>query len=194
MRWFWCLFALVACNQAFGLHDTVVVNGEAGVQDASVDSPRPDGEPAGCPASYDKILQQTASRYRVNVSTETFAFAAADCANDAPGLTHLIVLSNRQEWLGLMTTPPMFLFGDTWIGASDNRSRDARFRWVTDEDTAGFVVPATVAVEPWEPDQPDARGQCGELRASGSLHDELCTSSANYICECDGYADNPANY
>lgn len=181
---------LVGCNSVFGLDETRLVP----PGDGGADAPRPDGEPAGCPASYDFILQTTASRYRLVTSTTPFAEAAADCADDAAGLTHLLVLSNEAERSALITLPPKYLVDDTWIGATAPAGTTA-YRWITAEDTAGYVVPAGLGTAPWEGDQPDNPGGCGELRAlSGSLHDEGCDSSSNYICECDGFADDPTRY
>lgn len=198
VRWsvvLWCVFGAVGCHKVWGLDDLVVLR-DATAIDAGPDAPRPDGEPAGCPASYDHILQTTASRYRVVVTHRQWVSAADDCAKDAPGLTHLIVLSNQAEHDALMTPAqslPMWLYDVTWIGATDLVSRNGGFRWVTSEVTS-YVVPAVKGELPWEPDQPDAVGQCAQLRITGSAHDKDCTSAANYICECDGHPNDVTMY
>jgi hypothetical protein len=187
------MLSLGGCDQLFQLSH--VDDPAAGGSDAVVDTPRPDGEPTGCPSDYSIRLQTTASLYRLVLTTENWSTAEGDCADDAPmGGTHLIILSNQQEWLSLITMPPTFLFDDTWIGATARKNGGIDFQWVTAENTGGFVVPATPGSSPWESDQPSSDGQCGELRASGSLHDEDCSNPSNYICECDGHPEVPANF
>lgn len=189
-----CLLGLAGCDQLFELEH--VDQGSGGGSDAAVDSPRPDGEPMNCPAEYNIRLQTTASVYRLVTDSDTWINAEADCADDMPtGQTHLMVLSTRGEWEALITNPPLYLFDDTYIGATAMKNGGIDFKWVTAEDTGGFVVPATLGVPPWEPDQPDSDGACGELRAlSGALHDDTCTERSNYICECDGRPEVPSNF
>lgn len=178
--------ALGGCDKVFGLGDVHPP------PDGAVDAPRPDGEPAGCPADYDTILQVTASRYRIVLDHLKWVDAADDCANDAPGLTHLIVLSNAAEHAALRTEPPTFLTEDAFIGATDILTKTNDYRWVTDEVT-NYAVP--ISAGGWEPGQPDNTGQCAELRVlSGSLHDEGCATLTNYICECDGRANDTSVY
>jgi hypothetical protein len=188
------MLALAGCDRVFQL--THVEPGQADL-DASTDAEklRPDGEPMNCPADYTVRLQATASLYKVVTVTGTWSSAEQDCADDMPtGQTHLIVLSNQAEWEALITTPPMYLYDDTWIGASARKSGMLSFEWVTAEATGGFVVPATLGSPPWEPDQPDGAGDCAELRVSGSLHDDDCADKDNYICECDGRPEVPDNF
>ena len=182
---------LAGCNQVFELTPTILADRDAPMPDAHL---RPDGDVSGCPANYDKTTEYSASVYRLVVSTASWGNAEQDCANDAPGKTHLIVLSNRDEWMSLLTIPPTLVLDDTWIGLTARKAGGTSFKWVTDEDTHGFVTPAAVGVEPWEPDQPDSTSECGELHSSGSLHDEACGSSSNYICECDQHPEAPANF
>lgn len=188
-----CVLLLAACDRVFGLEH---VDPEPAGADALVDSPRPDGEPMNCPSDYTIRLQTTASLYRLVTVTAPWLEAEADCADDMPtGQTHLIVLSNQAEWESLITNPPKYLLDETWIGVTARKNGRIDFAWATAEETGGFVVPATVGAIPWEPDQPDSDGACGELRAlSGALHDDTCTEQNNYICECDGRPEVPANF
>ncbi len=178
--------AVGGCDRVWNLDDLVAP------LDAAADAPRPDGEPVGCPTDYDQILQTTASRYRIVLRNDDWIAAADDCADDAPGLTHLIVLSNAAEHASLRTEPPTFLVDDLWIGATDIKTGTNDYHWVTDEVTS-YVVPVTAGG--WEGDQPDNVGQCAEARVlSGSVHDEGCANPANYLCECDGRANDPSVY
>jgi hypothetical protein len=178
--------ALGGCHNVWSLDDLRAPD------DAAFDAPRPDGEPAGCPATYDKILQVTASRYRLELKADDWVAAANDCANDAPGLTHLMVLSNAAEQQALVTLPATFLVEDAFIGGTDLLTNTNDYRWVTSEVT-GYAVPITAGG--WEENQPDNTGQCMELRVvSGSLHDEGCGNASNYICECDGRPNDPTVY
>ncbi len=99
--------------------------------------------------------------------------------------THLVVLSNQDEFDDLATR----MSTDWWSGYSD-LATPGTWRWVTNEDTFGWPVQMRY---PWEPDQPDAMSQCGQIRPTGSLHDKDCTDAAAYICECDEYPDTPMN-
>ena len=188
-----CALATVGCDRVLGL--TRIPDGSVVHDDAADDAPRPDGEPAGCPASYDRILQTTASRYRLVLSGKNWAGARATCAQDKPGLTHLLVLSNENEWRAFITDPPSYLANETWIGFSD-RVVEGTFRWVTNEVTPYASVGQQT---PWEADQPETgtsapTDDCVAMRAlAGLLHDDGCSSTHNYICECDGIIDNPAN-
>jgi len=176
--------ALGGCHKVFGLDDLT-----GGPEDAAPDTPRPDGEPAGCPASYNKILEQTASRYRIVDSGDSWISAADACAADAQGLTHLIVLSNPSELAGIIADRQHWIFGDTWIGATDVKTNNGTWKWVTNEIT-NYVVPAEPGVDPWEPSQPDKNGTCAELRGDTiTLHDENCGDGDVYICECDAHAN-----
>lgn len=193
-----CALVLGGCGRVFGLTPVELYDAAPAqdVADAVTDMPRPDGQPANCPAEYTLQLHTTASLYKLVADTATWNEAEADCADDMPtGQTHLIVLSNRAEWEALITIPATYLLDDTWLGASASKDGGINFRWVTAEDTAGFVVPATVGAAPWETDQPDGNSACGELRAlSGSLHDSGCGVANNYICECDAHPEVPANF
>ncbi|HEY5950102.1 MAG TPA: C-type lectin domain-containing protein, partial [Kofleriaceae bacterium] len=122
--------ALVGCDRVWGLADLPHA-------DATI---RPDGEPVGCPANYDTILPTTASRYRLVLDRVKWIVAADDCANDAPGLTHLLVLSNAAEHASLRTEPPSFLVDDLFIGATDVLTKTNDYRWVTSEVT-NYAVP-----------------------------------------------------
>jgi hypothetical protein len=178
--------ALGGCERVWGLGDLRPSG------DGALDSSRPDGEPVGCPDTYDRILQTTASRYRVELQGQDWITAADDCADDKPGLTHLMVLSNAAEHDALVTIPATFLFSDVFIGGTDILTDTNTYRWVTNEVT-NYAVPITAGG--WEPGQPDSTGQCMELRAlSGSLHDEGCANTADYICECDGRANIESVY
>jgi hypothetical protein len=188
-----CVFTLAGCDVVLGLEER-----RDGGAAEPLDATRPDGEPVGCPASYDRILQTTASRYRVVGSKTSWPAARALCASDKPGFTHLIVLSNEQEWRALLREPEVYLTEaeGTWVGFSDVRL-EGDFLWVTNESTSYGSVGK---VAPWDVDQPDdvdtgnPDDDCAAMRVtSGVLHDEKCDHDANYICECDGIADEPTH-
>lgn len=191
---FGCLLALAGCDIVLGL-DKHTDGGNTGGEPL-FDAPRPDGEPVGCPVEYDKIVQTTASRYRIVGSSEKWSNARALCASDKPGFTHLLVLSNQQEWSAIVTELQGFLTVDTWVGFSDLKT-EGTFLWITNETT---TYASTGRVPPWDFDQPETPGtqsadanDCAAMRPiSGVLHDDDCTNNANYICECDGYQDNSA--
>jgi hypothetical protein len=183
---------LGGCDIVLGLKE----HHDGGSHDPLVDAPRPDGEPTNCPITYDKILQTTASRYRLVGSGQSWSAARAACAADMPGVTHLLVLSNEEEWRAIIAQPQLFLPVNTWVGFSDLKT-EGQFQWVTDEPT---TYASTGRVLPWDFDQPEAPGttsardnDCVAMRvSSGVLHDDDCSGTANFICECDARADDPA--
>jgi hypothetical protein len=187
------LCALAACDGLFGLdhvYTTPLVDSA---------SSQIDVVPLACPPDYDKTLPGSQSRYRIESTLKLWNVAADDCGDDLAGQTHLLVVSNQAELDSLRGLASIFLPDDTWIGATSIKLGNNTFVWVTDEDTAGFIVPAVVGQTPWESDQPDEGVGHAEMRgindpAPGALHDEAPSSKSLSICECDGRANNEATY
>jgi hypothetical protein len=181
-----CMMIVGGCDRVMQLIEVkggVAPDGAGGDTDAR-------SRPVGCPADYLISLASSASYYKALAPMEWRAAAAA-CAMDrktSGAETHLVVLSNdaeRQEatlWMGNV---------EWWIGYSDLHGPENVFRWVTSEDTGGYPTNKQL---PWDSDQPDATGPaCAEVRTTGQLHDEACTDASSSLCECDLFADVPAN-
>ncbi len=143
-----------------------------------------------CPLGYAAI--NNLGMYRVvNATTATWQAAAVDCNNDDDvggpytGFTHLVVLGNETERIGLTngTTPVM---GNSWIGLGDAVVEGA-FAWVTSEPTAGY--PMVSMRPPWDESDPDGgTGEnCVRLKNDFTLEDRPCGESLRYICECDAF-------
>jgi len=145
--------------------------------------------PAQCPLGYAATV--TAGVYRIVETPATWNAARADCRDDGAA-THLVVLSNDDERAAVRLLVPT---GDVWLGISD-RVNTSVWRWVTNEDTHGYP-PSTVGMKPWKagkPDNGDGGDQdCVEMQPAGDWDDKRCDTDTNaYVCECDAYAEDPA--
>lgn len=115
--------------------------------------------------------------YRLPPNQASWPNAELDCANDVPGATHLVVLSNVTEVQIAATEPG-------WIGLSD-RTTEGTFVTVTGE---------TGDQRPWASGQPDngsGSEDCARILSSGQLDDDQCNANRFYACECDGKAPLP---
>lgn len=170
------LLGLCACDQLFQL-DRVAVP-------APVDA-------LSCPVSYSLTFATSHSRYRRITDEVQWPIAAALCAGDAPGQTHLAVIDGDAEYAELSATVTV---DDMWIGLSD-RVTNGTYLWVTAQDAP--IAP--LGTYPWAPDRPDDPGgaqDCIRVNPTSQnlLDDAECTNAFDFICECDGYADDPARY
>ena len=136
-----------------------------------------------CPPGYTQIGP---SSYK-GVGNQAIPWLSAEdaCALDG---THLIVLDSEIE----RNATKAFLDKNVWIGLSD-RVTEGTFIPVTDQQTN--FPPATGV--PWAAGQPDGaqpNEHCVQmLVTTGELEDIPCGNGRAYICECDGFAENPAN-
>lgn len=193
MRWVvLACAALSGCSALFGLEEPLRAR-DADVDDVLVDAP-PDAPDAlfdgmpdasldapGCPMTY----AATAGRYyRLSTTQAGWAGAAADCADDSP-TSHLVVIGTPAELTLVNNT-----FSDEneiWIGLSD-RITDGTFLWVTTEDTMGYP-PASGA--PW---QNLGTGPCVQHKIPDGFNTRDCGLTRRYLCECDGYPNDPSRY
>ncbi len=188
-RFLLALTVVAGCDKIFALEPVELPADEPRL-DAAFDAPRPDGEPTGCPAAYNVRLRSTASLYLRVFEHLSWSSARTTCASDsspAGSRTHLVVLSNDAERAELQP----LLTEINWIGLTDSVTSKT-FRWITDENTAGYVTAGSGA--PWAPGEPDGSGNCVWIDPGGALHDKSCAGGASYICECDARAENPANF
>lgn len=141
-------------------------------------TPSPDADPftaisMQCSAAgYTAVPTAGASLYRTVTTSATWANAEADCANDVPGATHLVVLSSTAEVAYVETQ-----LG--WIGLTD-RVTEGTFVNVTNEAND---------VRPWLPGQPDNGGgdeNCAQMKTANGIDDDQCNNTHRYVCECDG--------
>ena len=146
--------------------------------------------PPGCPPQYQQVGERW---YRFAAPTIREWTVAADvCAADSalagPGwFTHLAVISDGTEQAQLLGQIGMTQWA--WIGYSDLVA-ETQFRWVTDEASSANLI--------WLAQQPDNGAgngpqHCVRLGAVG-LDDDFCNLLQPYVCECDAYANQPANY
>ncbi len=192
---------LAGCDRLFGLQHIDPVPSDArsdGSSDAAstVDAPA-DGGP-NCPNSYALGLPSSMSRYRHEPSTTTWDAAESACAADLPGGTHLIVLDDDGERAELLAELMQHGIGaSVWIGLTDRRD-EGIYRWVTAQE----VGSPPLSTPPWGAGQPDDQNgtqDCvriqGESSGSpGYFDDGECSSSFQYVCECDGYTPVTGNF
>ncbi len=172
------------CERGYCVIGTAGPNPDASntvTPDAAIDgAPMPDADPFAqirqqCIAAG--YTQDASGLHRAVGNGQSWVNAQADCADDVPGATHLIVLSSAAE--------VSYAAGQLgWIGLSD-RTTEGQFQNVTLEPND---------LRPWEPGQPDNGGgseDCAHIRSSGRLDDDQCGNGRDYICECDGRPPAP---
>jgi hypothetical protein len=122
-------------------------------------------------AGYTPVLG-SASLYRTGAD-RSWTAAAAQCAADVPGATHLVVLSSTAEVDFVKTQRG-------WIGLSD-QANEGVFVNVTNElnDLRPFSS--------GQPDNGSGSEDCVQMKSDG-LDDDQCDNAHAYICECDGHA------
>jgi Lectin C-type domain len=152
---------------------------------------RPDAfDPGVCPPTYTISLPSTTSRYRLASSGLDWTTANGTCAADQTspkGFTHLVVFADRQEQTDLEA-----IVGDVWVGYSD-RISEGTFLATTSEPIGDYVALHSPA---WAAGEPNAgvNEDCAEIILEGGLNDNNCALTRMYVCECDGYANDPSHY
>ena len=122
---------------------------------------------------------------------------ALDLANSTgPVYTHLAVLDDDSERVALL--PYREQTAEYWIGLSDLVTTDS-WLWVTSQPT---IYPPASGTPPWASGLPSgmAGARCVALDGdptanNGLLFNDFCPNVREpYICECDGYPDDPTRY
>jgi hypothetical protein len=199
-----CVLAVTGCRQLFGIDDTAVVGGDGpgggdapGAIDATIADAAPDApidavpfSPDMCPNGYDQTIGSVpGSRYRRNNNDRPFATHHADCNDDAPGWTHLLVPDTFDE----SRTAAMWNNGRIkYVGIVQMPGQ-------AQVDTGWFRFTGEPNAIVWDPpDEPnDADGaengenQLAAIFAEGELFDVAGATNYSAICECDGRAIDP---
>ncbi len=111
-------------------------------------------------------------RYRLERTAETYVNAQASCAADG---AHLVVIADSKEDSYIYSTDPG---SPPWIGINDIES-EGTFSWVTG---------STNPYRRWANGVPNNGGlnqDCVEMRADRDWHNNVCTLSNKFVCECD---------
>ncbi|MEZ4404588.1 MAG: C-type lectin domain-containing protein [Kofleriaceae bacterium] len=173
--------------------DAAVTDGPPG------DAPSPDAEALDAPP-IDAVPIDAAPMcpgyvggYRFVATSQSWRAAEADCEDDAPGRSHLVVIDDTTE-LVVVAAIAAANTRDVWVGVvrdgTDSTSpADWAWRWVTGG-------PATYL--PWETGQPNNAGGFQlvvELGwTTGRLKDVGTAVADAAICECDGRPPVAADY
>lgn len=163
---------------------------------SATDAPAPDTgatfDPTACPASYTLTVPATTTRYRwVTSSATDWLLANADCRDDGPApgaFTHLAVFTSQAEQDALTA-----IIDDAWVGYSD-RLTEGAFLAISAEPLGAHLAPGGPAWTPGEPNNQTGSENCLHVKFEGGLNDVDCDLLREYLCECDGYADEPARY
>ena len=152
--------------------------------DAAIDA-RPVDAPPPCPATY-------TAGYRSITTAVSWRDAERDCEDDAPGLTHLVVIDDATELVTVNGLVSASSVGDAWVGVvRDPAATQAEWRW-------RWVTGGTASFLPWEADQPDnASGNqlvVVLIAGSGQLRDIDISQVRNAVCECDRRPPMNADY
>jgi hypothetical protein len=84
--------------------------------------------------------------------------------------------------------------GAFWVGLSNlaTVTTDLHYQWVTDEP-----IPILDGLPPWASGQPygTISRNCVEMaRTAATLASVYCDDVDAFICECDGYAEDPSHF
>ena len=71
---------------------------------------------------------------------------------------------------------------NTWVGLSNLAGS---YKVVTNEPNSYL---------PWGASQPSGGTQCAYLLSTAQYASDVCAVLHTFVCECDGFPDNPANY
>jgi hypothetical protein len=197
-RRFAVLLLAGGCRQLLGLEDPSAAPPPG--EDAPPSSPdaAPDAQWL-CPSEYVAV---GSSHYHFVETRARWLEAVQLCADDHPGgspFTHLVVIGNdaeRQDLLPLRS-PTNDAY---WIGLTD-LAVTGKWQWVTTEPTNGYPGASGA---PWSVNQP-MNGDCAVivgpmygLGENGMFYSDYCKPPATvnlpFICECDGYADDPTRH
>ena len=194
-----CVVAVTpGCRQLFGIDDTSVAGGgdaPPGTADATIaDAAPPDAvqfSPEMCPVGYgDTIASVPGSRYRRNNNNVPFAMHHADCNDDAPGWTHLMVPDTlaesmtaagwnpgRIKYVGVVQAPAQLALDAGWFRFSGEPN-------VIEWDTFGNEPNDNDGVE-------NGENQLAAILSQGDLFDVGGATDYSAICECDGRGIDP---
>jgi hypothetical protein len=168
---------------------------DAELPDAEVPDAEPPDAEVPCPTNYTRGTGVNASScYRFDSSPpRNFGAAETDCENDTTGGSHLVVISNEDEYQGILAA-----IQDTrlWIGAHDRAPQtEGMFVNVTG---GAFDSPHFLAGEPNDfGDGPAGTAEdCLALynqpaAALVGYNDESCNVTRAYLCEFDGVPPSP---
>ena len=140
-----------------------------------VDAAPPDAA-VQCPTGY--VAQPGLGAYRFDTGNVGWTEARDDCADDLPGVTHLVILGSGEENAHVEIISDN---RDIWIGLTDG----------DDEDVWLDVLGAPKGYENWAFLEPNNGGlgggeeDCAELlNGSGEWNDRACGDNRRYVCEC----------
>ena len=211
MRIWVCVLALLAggCESLLGLEhlDRADAGGSGGADamrrgDAAPGldaTPRGDAAPdaqllPGCPPTYTQITGTGLTgfyRFHPNPATWSAAETVCEAEGAAHAMhTHLAVFANDSETSGVQTS---VVQNNTqaWIGLSS--IGHTGFNWVTDENTMGYPMSGQ---SPWHSGYPvtGTSVDCVKLDGLAGFININCQTSLAYVCECDAYPADPANF
>jgi hypothetical protein len=159
--------------------------------DASIDATSIDmTQLPSCPTTYTVTLANSASKYRVVDDSVLWPAAEADCEDDGTN-THLIVLNSDAERLALQPYSAL----ERHIGYSDAVDEGTWIPVTDDPDIYDDLV--MLKVPPWGGGEPNqgSGGNCLAIATGLDFRDRTCESEpASYICECDAYPADSANF
>lgn len=144
-----------------------------------------------CPGTYAVTFAGIASRYKVVDDEVSWRTAQSDCGDDG-ATTHLIVLNNDAERQALA---PHTISFERHIGYSDEVTEGT---WIPVTDDPGpYADLVSLSVPPWSNGEPSGGtgSNCLAISNNLDLRDRSCDGDpAAYVCECDGFAPNLANF
>jgi hypothetical protein len=192
------LATVAGCDKLFAIdHLDPPIDGRP--RDGAIDTRMTDGAPdmiiqthSSCPPGFG--LPYENSTYSYYTASLTWSDAMQFCRNlDDPTSTrrvHLPVLSSDFERSIHVYVMVVGSASAYWIGLSDTQT-EGTLQWVTAEQVS-YPYPGA-----WGPNEPsmDPGDECVRVEASNNNLDVIpCTTMSPFVCECDDYALEPANY
>lgn len=168
---------------------------DASAIDAAIDAPSIDAfvfTPALCPVAYDRTTAAApGSRFRVITTQAVFSSQHADCKDDAPGWTHLVVFDAQAEasavgamisaffYVGIVQAPSQAGVGQGWFKL-----------------TGGAHATSWSSQSPQQPEDGDEYVENNEENlavagTNGALYDVIGSTGYRAVCECDGLPIDP---
>jgi hypothetical protein len=172
--------------------DQLRVCGDASAVDARVDA-----KTGAVDAAIDALdigpVCPFAGRYLYVTTPKTWRAAEQDCrGRELAGSTlhvHLATVADQNELDNIQFITSV-VNATAWVGLS-SLAQESVFLSVTDEPFSSNLVP-------WDTNQPDnpATQRCVQWlsTAQNRLDNHDCDMPSHFVCECDGFVENTANF
>jgi len=143
--------------------------------------------PPECPLTYQTIEGGgPVSSYRYFQRAVTWAEAEADCENDAPGDTHLVVFDSTDELVAVRQLVTDVTSYNLFVGYARNFGDDPFVFYAVTGETVESGTPEWYLWQAGEPNNFNGIETITFIESVATMRDGEPTRTERYICECDG--------